>query len=878
MNETAKIRARRSPTISLFKWVWRSYLRTSLVPLLMVEVVIVAIYLLANHFATEQNIQAVRAVAEDELQRIAQREVMVIQQQLSAISHTADMFRRQAALALQTPYDPGPEERGRYAYTPDKVNYHTTRRGGAAVFYSGIFPVGPQEREKVLRTARLDPLMRDIQETYPLIVQIYLNTFDSLNRIYPYFDVLNQFPPRMDIPSYNFYYEADAQHNPDRRVVWTDVYVDPAGMGWMVSCIAPVYRGDFLEGVVGLDVTVATMIESILNLQIPWQGYGVLIGKDGIILALPHGGEVDWGLKELTDHHYTEVIHQDTFKPEEFNLFQRPDLVSLAAELRDQPAGTEPINLNGSKLSAWATIPETGWKLLVLVPEENIYAQANRLGRHLLQIGAWMIGGLILFYAIFMLVLNRRARRMARSISDPLEAIDHLVERIGNGHYEQPAPSFPVTELQHTAVGLVRMGQQLGVSNQRLQDAQREAEQARDEALEASRLKSAFLASVSHEIRTPMSGILGMIDFLMDTPLESEQREYALAARDSGQSLLRIINDILDFSKIEAGKTELADVVFSPLEVVEGAAEVLAAQALEKQLKLMTFVDPRVPPRLSGDAGRLRQVLLNLIGNAVKFTERGEVAVRVTLDKVAARGVMLHFAVTDTGIGIPPLAYKRLFEPFTQVDGSLIRRYGGTGLGLSICKRLVDLMGGEIGMESQESVGSTFWFKLPFQMTFYSGQTDFDLVSPAAKPSAAPSLLSLPVEQPRILLAEDNSVNQKVAVSRLRKLGYAVDVVDNGSAAVDQALSRFYALILMDIQMPVMDGVEATHRIRSAQATRQQRSSIIAVTANAMEGDREHFISEGMDDYLSKPYQMDNLRKIVQRWLELDRQAVVHDG
>ncbi len=649
---------------SLLQWVWRSYFRTALIPLLVVEVAFVAIYLIANHLATQENIAAVRAIATDELRRIAQRESVVIQQQLASISQVTDLFRRQVGPILATPFDPGPEERDRYTYSPGGVYYTIRDNGGGALFYSGIVPVGPEQREKAWRTARLDPLMRDIQQTHPLVVQLYLNTFDSLNRIYPYFEVLSQYAPQMDIPSYNFYYEADATHNPGRGVVWTDVYVDPAGQGWMVSCIAPVYRDDFLEGVVGLDITVGTITDTILNLAIPWSGYGVLVSKTGTLLALPRAGEDDWGLKELTTHAYTDAIRQDTFKPEEFNIYRRVGF----AGLQNQPDGVAALDLKGEQLAAWATIPETGWKLVVLVRESNIYAQASELGRRLFAIGAWMVGGIILFYLIFFVVLYRRARIMARFIAGPLETIDVLVERIGGGDYEQKTPEFKVVELQKTAVGLVAMGAQLGSVNQRLRLAQQEAEQSRDAALEASRLKSEFLAAVSHEIRTPMNGILGMLDLLLDTPLEAQQREFTLAARESGQALLHIINDILDFSKIEAGRIELTHNTFSPLALVEGAADVVAPRAHEKRLELMTFVAPQVPSRVRGDEGRLRQVLLNLLGNAVKFTERGEITVRCELQRVAERYAWLRFTVADTGIGISAAARGRLFQPFTQVD------------------------------------------------------------------------------------------------------------------------------------------------------------------------------------------------------------------
>ena len=982
---------------SLIQWVWRSYFRAALIPLLVVEVAFIAIYLAANHLATQENLAAVRAIASDELRRIAQRESVVIQKQLASISQVTELFRRQTALILATPFDPDPDERSRYAYSPDGVYYTIRDNGGGALFYSGIAPVGPKQREKAWRTARLDPLMRDIQQTHPLVVQIYLNTFDSLNRIYPYFEVLSQYAPRMDIPSYNFYYEADAAHNPGRGVVWTDVYVDPAGQGWMVSCIAPVYREDFLEGVIGLDITVSTITDTILNLAIPWNGYGVLVSKTGALLALPRAGEDDWGLKELTTHAYTDAIRQDTFKPEEFNIYRWAGF----AGLRNQADGVAALDLKGAQLAVWATIPETGWKLVVLVREANIYAQASELGRRLFTIGAWMMAGVILFYGIFFIVLYRRARRMARVIAGPLETIDALVERIGRGDYAQEIPEFQVIELQKTAAGLVAMGGQLGVVNQRLRLAQQDAEQARDAALAASRLKSEFLAAVSHEIRTPMNGILGMLDLLLDTPLEAQQREFALAGRDSGQALLHIINDILDFSKIEAGKIVLTPAAFSPLALVEGAADVLAPKAHEKRLELMTFVAPHVPRKVSGDEGRLRQVLLNLLGNAVKFTERGEITVCCELEGLAEHYAWLRFTVTDTGIGIAPAVQSRLFQPFTQVDGSAARRFGGAGLGLSISKRLVELMGGEIGMESAEGVGSTFWFRAPLGLVEVDsdhssrirehggspvlvvdhGARTRDLLReyllswrmrPTVTATAAEALVRLdqvgdepframivgldlegeecrrllagleqkpalaaiprllladldekglsgraaalgfsayltkPIHQSRlfdllaslfergvapgaallepadraatestadagvgslILLVEDNPINQKLALNQLRKLGYAAEVAENGQIAVEKALACYYPLILMDVQMPVMDGIEATQRIRAAQSGGGERSVIVAITANAMEGDRERFLAEGMDDYQSKPYGLEHLQALLRKWL-----------
>lgn len=535
--------------------------------------------------------------------------------------------------------------------------------------------------------------------------------------------------------------------------------------------------------------------------------------------------------------------------------------------------------------------------------------------------------------------------------------------------------------------------------------------QARDQALEASRIKSAFLANMSHEIRTPMNGIIGMIELLMDTPLSDVQREYAQVIYDSAQSLLTLINDILDFSKIEAKKMHLEIIEFDPLALVEGVAELLAAKAREKGLSLMTYVDPQVPSILRGDPVRLRQVLLNLGDNAIKFTETGEVVIEAKLSEWRDGAAIVHFSVRDTGIGIEADLLDDLFEPFIQADGSTTRRFGGTGLGLSISKRLVEMMGGEIGVESKPGEGSLFWFNVPCEcsegpraavqcdahlgdvrvlvvddnmtacrifrayLASWGIQSDSALGSDEAlaKLRAAAeegraydialidlrmpvidglqladiiqsdpdlrqtrlilltafdahgqgelalqhgfsSYMTKPVKQSHlfdcivnllcsdrpelkhqpavvrydsieraqdgsqrekkkparcghVLVVEDNAVNRKVVTLQLESLGYQVDAVSNGAEAIQAVKEGSYDLVFMDCQMPVMDGFQATQIIRKREATTGRRTPIVALTANAMQGDREKCIGAGMDDYLSKPVSAHDLRVVLERWL-----------
>ena len=447
------------------------------------------------------------------------------------------------------------------------------------------------------------------------------------------------------------------------------------------------------------------------------------------------------------------------------------------------------------------------------------------------------------------------ARQLARRLARPLSAMGRTLEAIKAGDYRPSLEETDSGELGDLARHINSLAVELERSGREQREAMQQLIQTREEAEQASRAKSDFLAMMSHELRTPMNGVLGMLQLLETTEMTQEQAEYAALATESTEHLLKVINDILDFSRIERGALELERIHFSLQDLLLGSIQVFQHSAQQRGLYLRLESQPGLEDfEVRGDPTRIRQILVNLLGNALKFTEEGGIRIETRWQPLDNEVLWFTCAVRDSGIGIAPERLGHMFDAFQQADTSISRRYGGTGLGLSIARTLAERMGGTLHASSEEGIGSVFTLEIPLPFSLRSedvqAQTQNDVASGGDQ---------------EVLLVEDNPVNQTVIEAMLRSLGYRVTLVGDGAQAVQRFDARRFSAVLMDCRLPVMDGYEATRQIRRHMP--QNGTPIIALTANALQGDREACLQAGMNDYLAKPFKRADLERVLLRWL-----------
>jgi len=579
----------------------------------------------------------------------------------------------------------------------------------------------------------------------------------------------------------------------------------------------------------------------IANQLAPACEYGVIVGNNNVLeslmkatMATPHVRFL-----EVQDNSGQVLVHveQPSSKqspPRQIEVFQAP--------IRLQQTGLGGARVAGDNN---ALTEDYLGRVLVGMSSEAFNQREQQI---LLKAAI-----LALFALLFTYIL---ARRLALSLSQPISAMSHAVKAIQDGKYTTPLPVADDAELGDLARHINNLAFDLEKASREQKKAMEELIRTREEAERANSAKSDFLAMMSHELRTPMNGVLGMLQLMETTQLTDEQAEYSALATESTEHLLRVINDILDFSRFERDAMELENIPFNLAELLATSVQAFAHDAQQRGLALDLQLAPGMEVlQVKGDPTRIRQILVNLIGNALKFTEFGSVRIETIWTPSGAEQINFTCAVRDSGIGISAQLLELMFDPFQQADNSISRRYGGTGLGLPIARNLAERMGGTLTAESHEGLGSLFTLQIPLQR-----------VQPAE--AAAQELThadALHNREASVLLVEDNPVNRTVVEAMLRSLGLQVSIAGDGAQAVSMASKQTFALVLMDCRLPVMDGYEATRRIREMPGL--ESLPIIALTANARQGDREICLQAGMNDYLAKPFKRTDLQQVLQRWL-----------
>ena len=583
----------------------------------------------------------------------------------------------------------------------------------------------------------------------------------------------------------------------------------------------------------------------IANQLAPATEYGVISGNNEVLesllkasLATPHVRFLEIQDSANRILVYVEQPSESHNRPHQVEVFQAP--------VRLQRVPLHNDFFQSGKSTATAPAEDYLGRVIVGLSSD---AFSQRQQEILLKAGI-----LALFALLFTFLV---ARRLAGSLSQPIRDIGDAVKAIQNGDFKTPLPIVDDTELGALSQHINNLASGLELASRKQQQAMAQLIQTREEAEKANNAKSDFLAMMSHELRTPMNGVLGMLQLLETTDMTEEQVEYAALASESTEHLLKVINDILDFSRIERSELELEHIPFNLADLIAACAQSFQHSAAQRGLDLQLQIPEDMRGlQVQGDPTRIRQILVNLVGNALKFTEQGRVTIESQWQSLDHQLLWFTCTVRDSGIGISPESLELMFNAFQQADSSISRRYGGTGLGLPIARTLAERMGGTLRAQSEEGRGSVFTLEIPLALY----QQPLPVLSSRAPSGNGDG------EGRNVLLVEDNPVNQTVIEAMLRSLGFTVSVAVDGAQAVRSAESLIFEAILMDCRLPIIDGYEATRQIRQLPGCTDL--PIIALTANALQGDREACLSAGMNDYLAKPFKRVDLQQILQRWVQ----------
>ncbi len=968
------LKLKKNKVFSLNQILSNHFLKYSLIPIFIIEVSLLVLYFSINLYIYNKNVVDLKEDALKNGLDSLKYEANKIHHELFKTEVLANMMQKDHERILSLNSTNSVTKIPKFTVAYNGVFYKESEYG-SSLYYSAKTKIGEKERNKAIITEEMDPLLKNIVDINSNIVAAYFNSYDNMNRLYPFIDkVYEQYGEHINMEDYNFYYLANKQHNPDKKSVWTDAYLDPAGQGWMVSCITPIYNNDFLEGVSGLDITIENFVKNILDIELRYDAKMFLIDKNGVILAMPQSIEKLLGLDELKKHTYTDVITKTVTKPEEFNIYKNES--PFAAQFKDILKKNKHIAELEIKNEKYITfhneIKETQWQLMMVLEEKKIFASIYDLKRLSDKIGYLAIVFMALFYLLFFYILFKKTKQVSNQIVLPLHELTEQTSKATNLNNVLKPIETDVLEINILSNNFSEMINNLN---------------------NATKAKSEFLANMSHEIRTPMNGIIGMSQLTLKTDLTDEQRDFINKISLSANRLLEIINDILDISKIEAGKLKIEKNYFNLFDTIANVINMIEVKAHDKGIDLIVDYDLKLGHEFYGDSLRVSQILMNLLSNAIKFTQNGEIVFKVT----KINNDFVRIEVKDTGIGIGEAQLNNIFESFTQGDTSTTKNFGGTGLGLTITKNLVELMNGKIWVESKLGAGSTFiveleiqnkplkksytlfdnkkvlviddnatWLeilchqlkKLGLEVTCVNGgkkgiellqeeHKTYDLIlidwnmpelsgldtykiihqdfhydnqkivlisshyisnlNPEFGENSSIRTLHKPINPSvlydclseillgkinqnkisyqdkknnlqdkikmlagsKILLVEDNEINQQIIKELLKNSGIIVDIAEDGLEAINKYENTpDYELILMDIQMPILDGYEATKAIRK----KDMNIPIIALTANAMREDMQKTKEAGMNKHLNKPISVDTLFETLLEYISIKKE------
>lgn len=688
------------------------FIKFSLIPILIIEVSLIILYFSINSYISSKNIALLLKEAQSHSQTILRNEARIIEDKLSEISRTAEILQNLHQNIMLNSQTFVSNNNPQFAVAPNGV-FYKTNKNGSSLYYSSNTKITEKEKDKAILTEAMDVSLKSVVDTNPIVNAAYFNTWDNMNRLYPFIDkVYEQYGEHIQMEDYNFYYLADLKHNPQKKPIWTNAYLDPAGNGWMLSCVVPIYNNDFLEGVTGLDITIDTFVKNILNKELPYDANLFLVDKDGMIIAMPEKIESLLGLKELKEHLYTDSILKTISKPEEFNILtNQSPFASHFRNLIKNNMKYSTLKIEDKEyLTLQENIQESQWKLMVLIDKNNVFISIESLKKLSSTIGYLAIVFLLFFYIIFFYLLLKKTTIFSDSITKPIIDLSNQTSQISAKNTHIEIIDTNISEIYQLSSNFVSMANELNERTKRLYNAKIIAE-------EANKSKDDFLANMSHELKTPLNSINIISNIMMKNKsenLDENQIKNLEIIHKCGIDLLYLINDILDLSKLDAKQNNVQNTKIDVKEFMNSIYEMFYAQTNAKNLELIFKIDDNLN-FIYSDQIKIKQIIKNLLSNALKFTQKGKIHFLV---EDANNDIKI--IIKDEGIGIPEDKIEFIFDRFKQLDGSITRKYGGTGLGLTICKELILLLNGKINVTSKVNIGSNFEIIIPKNMDLSS--------------------------------------------------------------------------------------------------------------------------------------------------------------